>query len=161
MTFDDLGEDNNAQTPLFNPYHALYFSNGFSYGPAPNGTISPLSPPNVAYFQPNNSGIDICSPDAAGNLPGEFTSGPDPSNSELWFNTYSVWMAWDSPIDQWCSIDFSLFAWDNETNVVREVADGGFSAPRRFKLPCVRVRIVQTDTVYISVSRRQLRPLAY
>ena len=87
-------------TIVFNPYHSLWFSNGFGTNDAPFAN----STPNVVYFDPAQSTVDIGSPDAAGADGAEISSGPYMNVTAFWFNAYSVSFACDSHEDASCAV---------------------------------------------------------
>lgn len=90
-------------------------------------SFQPNSSPNVAMFEPNASTTDIGSPDAAGLLPGEISSGPEPSNSALWFSTHQLWITCENPTEDFCMISYTMMVWDADTQSTRQV-EGGRSA---------------------------------
>lgn len=108
--------------PVFNPYHHLFFSNGYAYVPPPNDPFPPISPPQLAIFLPNASTQNIGSPSAAGARPGEIGAGPRAALSSFWFTAYSLWLGCDDDGPSTCEISISGFVWDDSTNSERLVA---------------------------------------
>ncbi|KAK2743251.1 hypothetical protein FQN57_004940 [Myotisia sp. PD_48] len=93
LNFDDLptyappNNDTAAYPPIFNPYHHLFFSNGWSYGPPPNEPFTPFSKPCIGIFVPSKER----GPNGEG-FEGEFGAGPRSYNNIYWFDAYSAYV---------------------------------------------------------------------
>jgi hypothetical protein len=94
LTFDDtvVGSDDNQvmiADGLANPYHHLFYANGYtniddSWEPYPS-----ISQPNVAMFLPLIGRLLPSQPFTGTLLPGEIGAGPRASVTAYWFNAYS------------------------------------------------------------------------
>ncbi|XTI88053.1 hypothetical protein V2W45_1520482 [Cenococcum geophilum] len=88
-----------AAPPIFNPYHHLFFANGYV-------TFSPTSALNVAMFFPGPTLLSS-EPFAGNVLPGEIGAGPCASVNAYWFNAYSAFFGCDDgPAD--CVMQISV-----------------------------------------------------
>lgn len=74
---------------LKNPYHHLFYANGFTYMPDKWEPYPAVSQPNVAVFLPIGTSLLPASPFAGTLLPGELGAGPRASVDAYWFNAYS------------------------------------------------------------------------
>lgn len=112
--------------PVFNPYHHMFFSNGYAYAPPPSDPYPPISAPRLAVFLPNASAISDStgSPDAGGERPGELGAGPRASLNAFWFNAYSAYLGCDNSGTQPCSLQISGYAWNgtDESLVAQQTA---------------------------------------
>lgn len=91
LSFDDStvsGGDSAilAVSGMANPYHHLFYANGFAYVPDKWEPYAARSQPNVAMFLPIGSSLLPNSPFAGTLLPGEFGAGPRASVNAYWFN---------------------------------------------------------------------------
>ena len=108
--------ENNATAPyppVFNPYHHLFFSNGYAYIPSPNDPFPPISPPRLAIFLPNGTTQDVGSPSVVGQRPGELGAGPRASIDAYWFNVYGAYLGCNNSGPAECSVTISGFSWDH------------------------------------------------
>ncbi|MCJ1226207.1 hypothetical protein MMC12_002856 [Toensbergia leucococca] len=100
INFDDLPHFGEAPTandypPIFNPYHHLYFSQGFSYVPPPSDPFPPISPPQLGIYVVGR-GSDASDDDGGAELIGELGAGPRASESEYWIDAYSAYLGCDN-----------------------------------------------------------------
>lgn len=141
LTWDDEPSfsttDPNADQfpPVFNPYHHLFFSNGYAYVPPPNEPFQPISPPQVAIFLPNASTQDIGSPSSAGARPGELGAGPRAGLSSFWFNAYSLFVGCDDAGPSNCEITIQGFLWNSTSNAEQLYTTRGVEL-----LPCTGLK---------------------
>lgn len=110
--FDPSPTDPIMFPPVFNPYHHLFFSNGYAFAPPPSAPFKPITPPHMAVFLPNASSQDIGSPSAAGARPGELGAGPRAYMSAYWFNIDSAYIGCDNGGPAGCLVEFVGFEYD-------------------------------------------------
>jgi hypothetical protein len=98
LTFDDTvvggSNDNNfllVAHGMNNPYHHLFYANGYTYVPDMWEPYPAISQPNVAMFLPLAGRLLPNSPFAGTMLPGELGAGPRASVDAYWFNAYSAY----------------------------------------------------------------------
>jgi hypothetical protein len=96
LTFDDtvVGDDNNillVANGMKNPYHHLFYSNGYTYVPDMWEPYPAVSQPNIAMFLPLTGRLLPNTPFAGTMLPGELGAGPRASVNAYWFNAYSAY----------------------------------------------------------------------
>lgn len=72
-----------------NPYHHLFYANGFAYVPDKWEPYTSISQPNVAIFLPVGSSLLPNSAFAGTLLAGELGAGPRASVNAYWFNARS------------------------------------------------------------------------
>ncbi|TKA61862.1 hypothetical protein B0A49_12589 [Cryomyces minteri] len=100
--------------PVFNPYHHLYYANGFSYVPPPTVPFPPNSPPRLAMYLSNDTG-DIGSPNAGGMKAGELGAGPRGATDAYWIDAWSVYLGCDNEGPTDCTMVLSGYRWDTAT----------------------------------------------
>ncbi|TKA76150.1 hypothetical protein B0A49_03724 [Cryomyces minteri] len=103
-----------AAPPVFNPYHHLYYANGFSYVPPPTVPFPPSSPPRLAMYLSNDTG-DIGSPNAGGMKAGELGAGPRGATDAYWIDAWSVYLGCDNEGPTDCTMVLSGYRWDTAT----------------------------------------------
>lgn len=112
--------------PVFNPYHHMFFSNGYAYAPPPSGPYPPISPSRLAIFLPNASAISDTtgSPNAGGERPGELGAGPRASLNAFWFTAYSAYLGCGNAGSEPCSMQISGYSWNGtgESLVAQQTA---------------------------------------
>ena len=94
LSFDDTTVGTNASDLLEvngmkNPYHHLFYANGFTYVPDKWEPYPAISQPNIAMFLPLAGRLLPNTAFAGTLLPGEIGAGPRASVSAYWFNAYS------------------------------------------------------------------------
>jgi len=94
LTFDDtvVGDDDGVQLVaqgMKNPYHHLFYANGFTYLPDKWEPFPAISQPNIAMFLPLGGRLLPNTAFAGSLLPGEIGAGPRASVKAYWFNAYS------------------------------------------------------------------------
>jgi hypothetical protein len=94
LDFDDSTvSDGNTDilpiTGMHNPYHHLFYANGFAYVPDKWEPYPAITQPNVAMFLPIGASLLPNSPFAGTLLPGELGAGPRASVDAYWFNAHS------------------------------------------------------------------------
>ncbi|KAI4794334.1 hypothetical protein E4T44_12515, partial [Aureobasidium sp. EXF-8845] len=70
--------------PVSNPYHHMYFSNGFVYAPPPSLPFLPVSSPHLVMFVANETDNHS----EGGQLSGEIGAGRRRSSSAFWFDAH-------------------------------------------------------------------------
>ncbi|KAI4607633.1 hypothetical protein J4E83_009530 [Alternaria metachromatica] len=96
LTFDDTvtGDDDNTillvASGMQNPYHHLFYGNGYTYVPDMWEPYPAISQPNIAMFLPLTGRLLPNTPFAGTMLPGELGAGPRASVNAYWFNAYSA-----------------------------------------------------------------------
>ncbi|KAF2457397.1 hypothetical protein BDY21DRAFT_267334, partial [Lineolata rhizophorae] len=98
--------------PVFNPYHHLFFSNGYVYAPPPEVPLTPISPPRLAVFFSNITDEPTSSPNAAGSLPGEIGAGPRSSTDAFWFDAFGAYLSCDNDGPSDCEFVINGYIWD-------------------------------------------------
>ncbi|KAF9696298.1 hypothetical protein EKO04_005724 [Ascochyta lentis] len=94
LSFDDTTVGPNESSLLVvngmkNPYHHLFYANGFTYVPDKWEPYPAISQPNIAMFLPLGGRLLPNTAFAGTLLPGEIGAGPRASVSAYWFNAYS------------------------------------------------------------------------
>ncbi|KAF1916044.1 hypothetical protein BDU57DRAFT_449507 [Ampelomyces quisqualis] len=94
LNFDDTtvgpsGEKVLVVNGLKNPYHHLFYANGYTDVPDKWEPFPAISQPNVAMFLPLTGRLLPNQPFAGTLLPGELGAGPRASVRAYWFNAYS------------------------------------------------------------------------
>ena len=93
LNFDDTVVPNAEQLlnagGLRNPYHHLFYANGYTDVPDMWEPYPAISQPNVAMFMPLAGKLLSNQPFSGTLLPGEFGAGPRASVDAYWFNAYS------------------------------------------------------------------------
>jgi hypothetical protein len=94
LNFDDtvVGPNEDqilAVNGLANPYHHLFYANGYTYVPDKWEPYPAISQPNIAMFLPLTGRLLPNQPFTGTLLPGELGAGPRASVSAYWFNAYS------------------------------------------------------------------------
>lgn len=106
--------DPSDAPPVFNPYHHMYFSNGYVYLPPPREPFSPISEPRLIMFLTNETGPSN-NPNAGGQRPGEIGAGDRASESAYWFNAYSAYLGCDNEGPDDCTMQISGYVWQSGT----------------------------------------------
>jgi hypothetical protein len=115
-------KDDDPYAPVFNPYHHLFFANGFFYY-APDTSIShpepydPVSGPNVAIFHVNGN-TPIANRDKKDEydmLPGIVGAGPRANDCTYWFNAYSAELGCDNGGSDPCNMTISGYLWNESS----------------------------------------------
>jgi hypothetical protein len=88
-TVDSTGNSVLAVSGMVNPYHHLFYANGYTNVPDKWEPYPAISQPNIAMFLPLTGQILFNQPFAGTLLPGEIGAGPRASVSAYWFNAYS------------------------------------------------------------------------
>jgi hypothetical protein len=94
LDFDDIvvgpkGANVIVANGMKNPYHHLFYANGYTNVPDKWEPFRAVSQPNVAMFLPLRGRLLANAPFAGTLLPGEIGAGPRASVSAYWFNAYS------------------------------------------------------------------------
>jgi hypothetical protein len=94
LNFDDTTVGPTADNVLTvkglrNPYHHLFYANGYTDVPDKWEPYPAISQPNIAMFLPLSGRLLPNQPFTGFLLPGELGAGPRASVSAYWFNAYS------------------------------------------------------------------------
>lgn len=94
LSFDDTSvgpKDSNVLVVngMTNPYHHLFYANGYAYVPDKWEPYPAISQPNVAMFLPLSGRLLPNTAFAGTLLPGELGAGPRASVTAYWFDAYS------------------------------------------------------------------------
>jgi hypothetical protein len=94
LSFDDTVVGPNEANLIVangmkNPYHHLFYANGYTNVPDKWEPYRAVSQPNVAMFLPLRGRLFPNTPFAGTLLPGEIGAGPRASVSAYWFNAHS------------------------------------------------------------------------
>jgi hypothetical protein len=115
--------DDEPYAPVFNPYHHLFFANGFSYY-APDhslthpATYDPVSGPNVAIYKVDPFiTIDDRDQKIGNMLPGAIGAGPRADDSVYWFDAFSAELGCDNGGSAPCNMTISGYNWNESTQV--------------------------------------------
>ncbi|KAJ4992318.1 hypothetical protein SVAN01_02337 [Stagonosporopsis vannaccii] len=122
LSFDDssVGSDEHDSIVvkgMKNPYHHLFYANGFTYVPDKWEPYPAMSQPNVAMFLPLTGRLLPNTPFAGTLLPGEIGAGPRSSVTAYWFNAYSGYFGCALSGGTPCTLRISGYRYDA---VVRE-----------------------------------------
>lgn len=117
LTFDDStvsGADSDILPigGMKNPYHHLFYANGFAYLPDKWEPYAAVSQPNVAIFLPIGSSLLPNSAFAGTLLPGEFGAGPRASVDAYWFNARSGYFGCALNGVSACTLRIWGYRWD-------------------------------------------------
>lgn len=92
LTFDDTTVASGTLVQgMNNPYHHLFYANGFTYVPDKWEPFPAISQPNVAMFLPLTGKLLPNNAFAGSLLPGELGAGPRASVDAYWFRAYGGW----------------------------------------------------------------------
>ncbi|KAG9892367.1 hypothetical protein KCU98_g16983, partial [Aureobasidium melanogenum] len=108
---DSVSEPNQA-SPVSNPYHHMYFSDGFVYAPPPSMPFLPVSPPRLVMFVANETGDNH---NEEGQLSGEIGAGIRRSSSAFWFDAYSAYLGCDNRSADQCKLQITGLVYHEET----------------------------------------------
>lgn len=98
---------------MFNPYHHMFFSNGYVHVNEKYSPFNPASLPEVAIYMPGLS--DPNSPASRTIKPGEIGAGPRSAIDAYWFNAYNVSVGCENTGPSDCLMRINAFAFDFET----------------------------------------------
>lgn len=119
-------EDDPPYAPVFNPYHHLFFANGFSYY-APDfsltnpGTYDPVSGPNVAIYRVDPSKTIDDRDDRVGKMmPGQIGAGPRAYDQTYWFDASSASLGCDNGGSAPCNMTISGYTWNEASQSERK-----------------------------------------
>ena len=125
VDFDDLPffwptnpntTDITQAPPVPNPYHHLSFSNGYVYAPQPSEPFTPVSPPHLAVFLANGTGMKAGSLSPYALKSGEIGDGTRGSLSAFWFDAHSAFLGCDNAGPDECELLILGYTWDLTSN---------------------------------------------
>ncbi|KAI4716672.1 hypothetical protein E4T48_07144 [Aureobasidium sp. EXF-10727] len=146
---DPITEPSQA-SPVFNPYHHMFFSDGFVYAPPPTLPFLPVSSPRLVMFVANKTG-DNDNPSEGGQLSGEIGAGTRRSSSAFWFNAYSAYLGCDNHSAYQCKLQITGLVYHEHTK--SEVA--AFHQTVSL-LPCLLPDNCELNKVYFDSSMKGL-----
>ena len=134
LTFDDtvVGNDDNVllvANGMTNPYHHLFYANGFTYIPDKWEPFPSISQPNVAMFLPLTGKLLPNTAFAGTLLPGELGAGPRASVNAYWFNAYSAYFGCALNGVSACRLQISGYRYDAVLRTEVLVAEQNASIP--------------------------------
>lgn len=114
---------------MFNPYHKLFFSNGYGYVNDDQEPFPAVSEPTLAIWMANMT-ADEGSPYAAGMQPGEIGAGPRGSNNAWWFDAFgaSFGCPYDGPNE--CYLDVVGYTWYDPNSIEQPAPTERFLIPK-------------------------------
>ena len=120
--FDDLpvfaGVPGEADyPPIFNPYHDLFWAQGFAYAPPPEDPYTPISPPQLAVFVTDQSAnvhpANITGPPGPGDdIDGQFGAGPRFANPVFWIDAFSAFVGCTNAGPEDCELTVNGFVYE-------------------------------------------------
>jgi hypothetical protein len=134
LDFDDtvVGPGDNtvlSVNGLRNPYHHLFYANGYTDVPDKWEPYPAISQPNVAMFLPLTGRLFASQPFVGSLLPGEIGAGPRASVSAYWFNAYSGFFGCALNGITPCLLRISGFRYDNVLKEEVLVAEQNVTIP--------------------------------
>ncbi|KAF2211324.1 hypothetical protein CERZMDRAFT_43470 [Cercospora zeae-maydis SCOH1-5] len=146
--------DITQQPPLsLRPYRHMLFSGGYVYAPQPVEPFAPASPPNVAVFLANGTGLKAgpAPPMQNGLEPGEIADGPyHEGNPAFFFDAHSAALGCDSQTAP-CAMEVTGYTWNST------VKDDVPTYSKNFTLPaCESYRNCRLTTVEFPETFRNL-----
>ncbi|KAG9837134.1 hypothetical protein KCU77_g11359, partial [Aureobasidium melanogenum] len=141
-------------SPASNPYHHMYFSDGFVYAPPPSMPFLPISPPHLVMFVANETG-DNHNHNEGGQLSGEIGAGIRRSSSAFWFNAYSAYLGCDNHSADQCKLQITGLVYHEETK--SEVAAFHQTV---FLAPCLLPDHCELKQVHFDLSMKALSGLS-
>lgn len=126
-----------------NPYHHLFYANGFTYVPDKWEPYPAISQPNVAMFLPLGSSLLPNSPFAGTLLPGELGAGPRASVDAYWFDAYGGYFGCALNGVTPCTLRISGYRWDATQGQEVVAAEQNVTIP-----PCwgyIKCKLVRVD----------------
>ncbi|CAD0083442.1 unnamed protein product [Aureobasidium vineae] len=110
---DPITEPSQA-SPVFNPYHHMYFSDGFVYAPPPTLPFLPVSSPRLVMFVANKTS-DNENHSEGGQVSGEIGAGTRRSSSAFWFNARSAYLGCDNHSAYQCKLQITGLVYNEHT----------------------------------------------
>ncbi|KAK6000771.1 hypothetical protein QM012_003496 [Aureobasidium pullulans] len=146
---DPVTEPSQA-SPVSNPYHHMYFSDGFVYAPPPSMPFLPVSPPYLVMFVAN----DTSNSDNYGEVSGEIGAGIRKRSSAFWFNAYSAYLGCDNHSVHQCKLQIIGLVYQEKTK--SEVAAFHQTV---FLTPCLLPDYCELKQIYFDLSMKSLSGL--
>ncbi|THY71605.1 hypothetical protein D6C86_04630 [Aureobasidium pullulans] len=106
--------DSSDAPPVFNPYHHMYFSDGFVYAPPPSVPFEAASSPRLVMFVANETG-DNDNHSEGGQLSGEIGAGTRRSSNAFWFNAHSAYLGCENHSAHQCVLKITGLVYQSET----------------------------------------------
>ncbi|OCK83731.1 hypothetical protein K432DRAFT_346567 [Lepidopterella palustris CBS 459.81] len=113
-SFHPTKNDSFIAPPVLNPYHHLFYANGYAYVAPGFEPYPPASAPNVVMFFPSTSPLPN-EPLAGDVLPGEIGAGPRAPVNAYWFDVYSTFLGCDDEGPTDCTIQATGYRYDAAT----------------------------------------------
>ncbi|EOA84719.1 uncharacterized protein SETTUDRAFT_171776 [Exserohilum turcica Et28A] len=164
--FDDTVVDEQSTGLLVasgmnNPYHHLFYANGYTYVPDKWEPYPAISQPNVAMFMPLGGRLLPNTPFAGTMLPGELGAGPRAPVNAYWFNAYSGYFGCALNGLTPCTLRISGFRWDNVVGQEVVVAEQKVTIPACFGYVGCRLTQVVFDEGFRALSGIQFKAYTY
>ncbi|KAG9674986.1 hypothetical protein KCU95_g9332, partial [Aureobasidium melanogenum] len=140
-------------SPVSNPYHHLYFSDGFVYAPPPSMPFLPVSPPHLVMFVANETS-DNHNLNEGGQVSGDIEAGIRRSSSAFWFNAHSAYLGCDNRSTNPCKLQITGLVYQEETK-------SGVAAFHQtvFLAPCLLPDHCELKQVHFDLSMKALSGL--
>ncbi|THY08160.1 hypothetical protein D6D01_09677 [Aureobasidium pullulans] len=106
--------DPSDAPPVFNPYHHMYFSDGFVYAPPPSVPFVAVSSPRLVMFVANETG-DNDNHSEGGQLSGEIGAGTSRSSNAFWFNAHGAYLGCENHSAHECVLKITGLVYQSET----------------------------------------------
>jgi hypothetical protein len=136
--------------PVFNPYHHMYFSDGFVYAPPPSVPFAAISSPRLVMFLANGTGDDDNHSDG-GELSGEIGAGTRRSSNAFWFNAYSAYLGCDNNGPEDCTLQVTGLVYQDSTKSEVAAFQQNVTQP-----PCLYADKCQLTQVHFAQSMKGL-----
>jgi hypothetical protein len=157
LNFDDtvVGSDGDqilVVNGLANPYHHLFYANGYTYVPDKWEPYPAVSQPNIAMFLPLTGRLLPNQPFTGSLLPGELGAGPRASVSAYWFNAYSGYFGCALSGVSWCVLRISGYRYDAALEAEVLVAEQNATLPACWAYRNCRLTQVVFDEQFQALS---------
>jgi hypothetical protein len=144
-----------------NPYHHLFYANGYTYVPDRWEPYPSISQPNVAMFLPLGGALLPNSPFAGTLLPGELGAGPRASVNAYWFNAFSAWFGCALSGITPCTLQISGYGWDPVLSTEVLVAQQNVTIPACWAYLNCRLNQVNFTSSFRALSGIQVQAYTY
>ncbi|KAH0372405.1 hypothetical protein KCU65_g1091, partial [Aureobasidium melanogenum] len=145
--------ESSQASPVSDPYHHLYFSDGFVYAPPPSMPFLPVSPPHLVMFVANETS-DNHNLNDGGQFSGDIGAGIRRSSSAFWFNAHSAYLGCDNHSADQCKLQITGLVYQEETK--SEVAAFHQTV---FLSPCLLPDHCELKQVHFDLSMKALSGL--
>lgn len=98
--------------PIFNPYHHLFYANGYTHAYETTEPFRPQSLPQVGIFFPNITASASANSFVGSMLPGEIGAGPRADMDQYWFNAFGAYFGCDNSGPDGCIMKITGYIFD-------------------------------------------------